>query len=327
MPSTMEICSSALRGLIISPPGKILTIADLSNIEGRVLAWLTGEEWKLQAFRDFDKGVGHDLYDIAYSMMFNIDPILVNDKQRQVGKVRELAMGYQGGVSAFVRFALAYRLDLEAMAEEAYPHIPNRLKTDAEEFRKKWRKPGDKLSNRAFDTCNSFKQMWREDHPKTVKYWYAMEAVCISAAQKPGVTHHCYKHKIRCDGNWLRISFPNGTCLCYPFPRLTPENKLTYYGKNQFTQKWEWLSTYGGKITENATQKTAGDILKYVMQGAETEGFETGLTVHDEIVAEADANRIGVVEQLSKIMSTPPDWCADLPLAAKGFKTIRYKKG
>ncbi|WP_338044622.1 hypothetical protein [Moraxella lincolnii] len=63
----MELTSSAIRGCIIAPNGKKLVVSDLSNIEGRVQAWLADETWKLDAFRAFDSGQGHDLYKLAYA--------------------------------------------------------------------------------------------------------------------------------------------------------------------------------------------------------------------------------------------------------------------
>lgn len=91
--NVMELCANAMRGVIIAPPGSKLVVADLSNIEGRVIAWLAGEDWKLQAFRDFDKGEGPDLYCASYGKAFGVDPSEIgrDDIRRQVGKTLELA--------------------------------------------------------------------------------------------------------------------------------------------------------------------------------------------------------------------------------------------
>ncbi len=96
-----ERCSMAVRGSLIAAPGKKLVIADLSNIEGRVLAWLAGETWKIEAFKAYDRGEGHDLYKVTAGKILGKDPTDVTKEERQLqGKVPELSGGYGGGVGA-----------------------------------------------------------------------------------------------------------------------------------------------------------------------------------------------------------------------------------
>ncbi len=127
----MQLTSSALRGCIMAPEGKKLVVSDLSNIEGRMLAWLAGEAWKINAFSEFDNGIGADLYKLAYARAFNISPDDVDKHMRQIGKVMELGLGYGGGVAAFLTFALTYGLDLDELADAALPNIPPKVKHDA----------------------------------------------------------------------------------------------------------------------------------------------------------------------------------------------------
>lgn len=94
----MELTSSALRGCIMAPEGKKLVVSELSNIEGRKLAWLTGKQWKLDAFQEYDEGTGPDLYKLVYASAFNIFADNFDNYQRQIGKVMELGPGFGGGV-------------------------------------------------------------------------------------------------------------------------------------------------------------------------------------------------------------------------------------
>ncbi|MNO88863.1 DNA polymerase I, thermostable [compost metagenome] len=266
--TVMEKCSSAVRGVFIAPKGKKFVIADLSNIEGRVLAWLAGEEWKLQAFRDFDAGNGFDLYKLAYAKAFGIDPADVDKDMRQIGKTMELALGYAGGVGAFITFSLAFNIDLEAMAEKAYDAIPKQTLEDAESFLE-WQLGQGRsqfgLSDKAFIVCDSFKRLWREAHPSIASYWKELENCMRSAINNPGQTLTCRRHKIRRDGAWLRVMLPSGRYLCYPSPRVEEDGGITYMGINQYTRKWERIRTYGGKACENLTQGCARDVLGYSM--------------------------------------------------------------
>lgn len=330
MTTVMDACSSAIRGLIIAPSKKKLVIADLSNIEGRVLAWLAGEEWKLQAFRDFDAGEGFDLYKLAYAKAFGIDPSLVDKDMRQIGKTMELALGYAGGCGAFITFSLAFNIDLEKMAEKAIEAIPKKTLDEAASFLE-WQLSQGKsqfgLSDQAFIVCDSFKRLWREAHPNTATYWKELENGCRSAINNPGQTLTCRRHKIRRDGAWLRVMLPSGRYLCYPSPRVEDDGQITFMGVNQYSRKWERLRTYSGKLVENMCQAAARDVLASSMQPIESAGYEIVLTVHDEIISEAPDTDDYTHEHLAELMSAGCDWTEGLPLAAAGFEAYRYRKG
>lgn len=143
----MQWASSAIRGLIIAPKGKKLAIADLANIEGRMAAWLAGEEWKLEAFRDFDTIIGTDakgkpirkgvdLYIKAYASSFNVDPATIgkDSPERQIGKVEELMFQYGGGVGAWITGAATYGIDLDKMTDQVYPVLPEWAVEEAMDF-------------------------------------------------------------------------------------------------------------------------------------------------------------------------------------------------
>ena len=333
----MPRLSSCIRGSIIAPPGKKLVVADLSNIEGRKLAWLAGEEWKLQAFRDFDNGKGADLYALAYAKSFGVTPEAVMENNetgdgswRQIGKVMELALGYEGGVGAFLTFAAVYGIDLEEMAEDAAARIPKDIWGEARgmlEWTKKKKRSTFGLSDRAWLVCESFKRLWRNSHPETVAFWREIDDTVRQAIGSPGVTLACRRLKIRRDGSWLRIVLPSGRALCYPAPRIDDKGRITYMGTHQYTRKWQRLQTYGGKLVENVTQAAARDVMTEGMLLAEDAGFEILLTVHDELITETPVSDAFTVQGLAQCMASVPEWAAGLPLAAAGYEAPRYRKG
>ena len=332
----MSRLSSCVRGSIIAPKGKKLVVADLSNIEGRKLAWLAGEEWKLKAFRAFDNGTGHDLYALAYAKAFGVSPEAVmynkefgDGSWRQIGKVMELALGYEGGVGAFITFAAAYGIDLEAMAAQAASSIPKQVWGEARgmlEWTKKKRRSTFGLSDQAWLVCESFKRLWRQAHPETVAFWKEIDETVRRAIGTPGVTLTCRRLRVRRDGSWLRIVLPSGRALCYPAPKIDDKGRISYMGTHQYTRKWTRLHTYGGKLVENITQASARDVMAHGMLLADPAGYEILLTVHDELITETPDTDEFSHEGLAEIMAKVPTWAMGLPLAAAGFEAARYRK-
>jgi DNA polymerase len=295
--NVMELCASAVRGCLIAPAGRKLVVADLSNIEGRVLAWLAGEDWKTKAFTDFDRGVGHDLYVLAYSRSFSVTPehVLENKKSgdgmmRQLGKIMELALGYQGSVGAFQSMARLYGIEKEE--EEVL----------------------------------SIVKAWRKAHPRVVSLWYDVEYAARQVLREPDAKRKVRDLMLDVEDGWLRIRLPSGRYLCYPDARENDEDKITYSGVNQYTRKWETLETYGGKLVENIVQATARDVLAHGMALAEKAGYEICLHVHDELITETPDDPAYSAEGLSALMAKGPGWSLGLPLAAAGFETQRYRK-
>src|SRR5690606_6061140 len=92
----LSAVADTLRGMLVAAPGHRIVAADYSNMEGRVLAWLAGEKWKIKAFEEFDQGIGPDLYIKSYAETFGVPLFDKKDPRRQVGKTMELAGGYQG---------------------------------------------------------------------------------------------------------------------------------------------------------------------------------------------------------------------------------------
>lgn len=328
-----EVVSSCLRGSIVAPPGKKLVVADLSNIEGRVLAWLAREEWKLEAFRAFDRGEGVDLYKATYARTFGIRPEDVTKAQRQIGKVLELAMGYMGGVGSFLAFATAYGADLKELAEHTFAALPKRDLTAAHD---QWdffaeRDMTNGLDEMTWTALNAIKLAWRAAHPAITRFWRETELHVMSAMGEP------YAHP---DGGPFPVEFhkspfglacrlPSGRVMAYPRAELPDDGErclFKFYAPLRVRKGFGMNRTHAGKLVENITQATARDVLAANLVRIENAGYKIILSVHDELIAETPDMPEYNAEALSALMATPPAWAKDLPLAAAGFEAYRYKK-
>lgn len=353
--------AQCIRGAITVPHGKKMVVADYSNIEGRVLAWTAGEDWKLDAFRKYDllravdggviqvqdrprmsiriqrdkKGspvhVGHDLYKLTYSRAFNCDVEKVTKPQRQMGKVLELAMGYGGGVGAFVTFARGYGVNLADMAKSLEGSIPASVLEEAEKLYE-WARENKRLgglSREVWIACDSVKRLWRNANTGIVRLWQKAGDGCIKAlreGRRVMISERCgIFAEMR--GSWLLLRLPSGRFLCYPAAREEEDGAaFSYLGMNQYTRKWGRINTFGGKIVENIIQATACDVLSSALFRVNDAGYKPILTVHDEVLTEAPDSPEFNHLNMEGLMAQPPEWALGLPLAADGFDSYRYHK-
>jgi DNA polymerase len=318
------VATSALRGAIVAPEGKKLVVSDLSSIEGRVLAWVAYEDWKLEAYRNYDRGIGYDRCTLTYAKTFGKAPEDVTKAERQLGKVLELALGYGGGVGAFMTFAKVYHINLDDLAKQLDKYDDGAVAEARCYWKVAERKYG--MDEDTFVACDAIKRMWREANPRISALWKAVEngvreILCGESLHQLGNRISVVKV-----GSWLRIHMQSGRYLCYAGAKIGKENKIKYLGINQYTRKWEPLTTYGGKLVENIVQAISRDILAHGMVDAENAGYRVVLSVHDELITEVPDESEYTHERLSEIMSNNPAWAKGLPLAAAGFESKRYRK-
>ena len=302
----LEVLSLCARPMLVAAPGKKLIDADFSNIEGRINAWLAGEDWKLQAFRDYDAGVGPDLYKVTASRVLGkpVEEITKAERQNQ-GKVPELACGYQGGVHAFQKMGAKYGVS-----------IPD---------------------SHALQIVRGY----REANPMIVQSWYDLQNAALEAVGAPGCVVSVLRDKIRyfCNGDFLFCQLPSGRVISYASPRIEWKTRnitvdgenielngygISYWGsKNGRLLK---LDLYGGAQCAHVVSGTARDLLVEAMFAVEDEGYELVLTVHDELLAEVGHNFGSAAHFESIIQKKRPAWIGDMPMVSKAWEDVLYVK-
>lgn len=294
--SPMGAMSSCLRGLITASPGKRLLAADYSAIEARMLAWMAGQDDILEVFRSHGK-----IYEYTAQQIYGIpwQEIGNDSMERLIGKVANLALGYQGAVGAFSSMAAVYGV----VVKEA---LVKKIVKD-----------------------------WREANHHIVDFWYDLEKQAIDAVKYPGSWFRNKTNKLAfaCGRNreFLYLRLPSGRLLAYYQPKVEMVNK---FGKLReqvshmgFDRKRRWcrINRYGGSWTENADQAASRDLIAPGMKRLQDSGYDVLLTVHDEVIGEADVG-YGSLQNFKDIMCQADPWADGLPIAASGFESFRYKK-
>lgn len=335
--SPMSAVSHMLRACFRAADGHRLIVADFSSIEGRVTAWAAEEAWKLLAFRDADAGRGAGIYELTAAGIFAVDVASVDKKKRQVGKVAELALGYQGGVVAFDSMAKVYFLDMATAFE------PIRATTDSETWARAEKRyeeclergdtGTDVLTWQQWMASEVTKVLWRRRHPATAALWKGLEEAAFDAVVSPGQVYgyNGCDFIVRRGFLWMRL--PSERCLAYGAPKVQDRKQpwgdtkatVTCLGVNSTTKKWERYPLYGGLLTENAVQAIARDLMANGMLKAEEAGYPIILTVHDEAAAEVEEG-FGSVKEFEDLLCDLPDWATGIPLVAEGYEARRYRK-
>ena len=292
--SPADTLGRLIRSAITSPKG--LTYSDYSQIEARVLPWLTNDdraEATLDIFRD-----GRDLYSENAIGMFDLRSIEdVTPDMRQAAKQGVLACGFGGGARAVQAMAKNYGLKY------------------------------------SFDQADSIKSSWRNANQWASPFWYGLKEAAREAFHSPGLVTQCGRLKFMSDGrDYLWMMLPSGRLLAY----IKPKVELVDYpwdeqgweltclwgsGKPKKGEKWPRRVLNHLILSENATQGAAADVMRETIVRASNKGLEVLFSVHDELVVEGYCH-----EELHRIMTTPPDWTKGLPIDADTQESTRYGK-
>lgn len=329
----LAVVSDCIRGLIQAAPGNTFYCADFSNIEGRVLAWLAGEPGKLRAFSSYDEGSGADVYKVTASEIFGV-PVeqIGKGTERQIGKVAELALGYQGGVGAFLTMARTYRLKIG----DHFDTICLAMSADVlDKTDKAWeqRGKGSGVDVETWKAAEAVKIAWRMKHPRVVQFWYDLEDAAVSAVCQPGEVFSAGPVRFRKKGSFLLCQLPSRRVIYYPYAKLedkpTPWGDtrigLAYKSVDSFTKRFDWQDFYGGKAAENVTQAVARDVMRDAMHRLKAAGYPCVMTVHDEELAETEEG-FGDLDEFLALMARVPEWADGLPVAVAGWTGRTYRK-
>lgn len=269
------------------PSSGCFAVADFSAIEARVIAWLAGEQWRLDVFKTHGK-----IYEASAAQMFHIPMDKVDKELRAKGKVAELALGYNGGAGALEKMgALKMGLDVSELTgivsawRTASPHIV-RLWKDVERAAKK------ALAGKP------------QQLPHGLRFFTENDALLIRLPSGRCIAYY-----------QPRLS-----------PNTYGGDAISYMGVEQTARKWQRLTTYGGKLVENIVQATARDCLAVFLQRLDEDGYQTVFHVHDEAIVDGIQKPEADLDRILERMSQPIPWAQGLPLRGEGFTTEYYKK-
>lgn len=306
--SINDTLSQLIRTAFVATPGNVLIDADFSAIEARVISWLAGQEWRLEVFRTHGK-----IYEASASQMFHvpIEKIKKGNPEyalRQRGKVAELALGYQGGVSAMRRMDTGHNLD--DLSDDEVKGIVDR-----------WR-----------ETNSMIRDLWNIVDSAAVTVITNGGAQTIRSETTDAVITLACELDVITGTRYMTILLPSGRKLYYPSPEIGVNRwgnpSVSYMGQNQTTKRWERVETYGGKLVENIVQAIARDCLAIAIENLEAQGLHVVFHIHDEVVIDTPAwvDEDTMLETVTKIMTKPIPWAQLLPLNADGWVDKYFKK-
>lgn len=285
--STPNVLSELIRTAFIPKQGCRFLVADFSAIEARVLAWLSGEQWRLDVFASHGK-----IYEASASAMFHvpIEEITKGSPLRQKGKISELALGYGGSVGALTSMGA---LNMGLAEEELSPLVST----------------------------------WRNANPHITQFWWDVDVAAIKTVTEKRETRvgritFFYQSGILFAmlPSGRKLAYVKPRMAVNKFGR----NGLTYEGIGE-SGKWGRIETYGPKLVENIVQGTARDLLAEAMLRLKKRGYQIVMHIHDEVVLEVP-DGVSSVEEVCSIMAEQPDWAVGLPLRADGYECAFYKK-
>jgi DNA polymerase len=232
---------------------------------------------------------GADVYKVNAAATFGCAVDAVTKEQRQIGKVQELACGFAGGVGAFAAMGRAYGVLL--------PESDARRMVDA----------------------------WRRANPWAPTYWQQLESAYLRAMRNKNREFKAGRVTYLYDGVHLWYSLPSGRVLCYPFAKFDAEGNVTYakaaWKPAADAKEWPRARLWKGLACENITQAAANDLLRHSLRNLD----DVVLHVHDEIVIETDRPE-EAMQEMERIMCTPPSWAEGLPLNVEAQIMTRYGK-
>ena len=314
---------SFLRKAIMAPEGHQLVVGDLSQIEPRVLAWLSDYSEMLDIFRS-----GGDPYAAFGAQMFNI-PNLTKENHpdlRQSAKSALLGCGYGLGWASFASQLLVGFLGAPPVRyEKAFAKTLGVDTTYIERFMD-WEENTKRLEEIPH-TCGSKEllihavaskkiiDIYRSTAYQVASFW----EVCSLLLEKS--LYNGEERQYKClTFRKEEIQLPNGMKLLYPNLRKVKDDK----GRSQYVYGPDATKLYAGKITNNVTQALARIVMTDGMLRVSKRYFVAG-TVHDELIAvvpnaEVEEAKTWVLEQ----MTVAPRYMPDIPLNADVGAHRRY---